>query len=92
MAIASFNIAQLTPEAITLSATDADADALNYSIVSQPMHGALTGTAPNLTYTPALLALGTATLTVSATDSGGTANGGSNTSAPHSFSITVIVG
>jgi hypothetical protein len=43
-----------------------------------------------LTYTPKLLGLGTATVTVRAVDDGGTANGGSATSAPQSCTITVI--
>lgn len=38
---------------ITLTATDSDSDSLSYSIESNPTHGTLTGTAPNLTYTPA---------------------------------------
>ena len=37
---------------ISLSGTDADGDALTYIIVSQPTNGTLSGTAPNLTYTP----------------------------------------
>ena len=37
---------------ITLSASDADGDELAYTIVSQPNYGTLTGTPPNLTYTP----------------------------------------
>jgi hypothetical protein len=41
-----------TAAAITLSATDVDSDSLTYSVVAVPTHGALTGTAPNLTYTP----------------------------------------
>jgi hypothetical protein len=43
-----------------------------------------------LTYTPALLAIGTATVTVIAHDSGGTANGGVDTSPPQTFTITVL--
>ena len=39
--------------AITLSGTDAEGDALTYTIISQPAIGTLTGSAPNLTYTPA---------------------------------------
>jgi hypothetical protein len=39
-------------KAITLSATDVDGGALTYAIVSPPAYGALSGTAPNLTYTP----------------------------------------
>ena len=37
---------------ITLSAADADNDTLVYSEMSAPAHGTLSGTAPNLTYTP----------------------------------------
>jgi hypothetical protein len=36
-----------------LSATDADNDTLTYSVVVGPGHGALSGTPPSLTYTPA---------------------------------------
>jgi hypothetical protein len=42
-----------------------------------------------LTFTPAPNANGTATITVSLSDNGGTANGGSDTSAQQSFTITV---
>ena len=47
--------------------------------------------APNgaLTYTPAPNANGSSTVLVSLSDSGGLANGGANTSAPQSFTITV---
>jgi subtilisin family serine protease len=38
--------------AITLAATDAEGQALTYSMVSQPLHGALSGTPPALSYTP----------------------------------------
>ncbi|MDQ2800000.1 MAG: hypothetical protein M3Y13_10185, partial [Armatimonadota bacterium] len=38
---------------ITLAATDADGDPLTYSVVLNPAHGTLTGTAPSLTYAPA---------------------------------------
>jgi len=41
-----------TPVAITLSASDIDGDGLTYAVVTPPAHGALSGTAPNLTYTP----------------------------------------
>ena len=37
---------------ITLTGSDPDGDPLTYLIVRQPAHGQLTGTAPNLTYTP----------------------------------------
>lgn len=42
-----------TPTAITLTASDADQDPLTYSVLTQPAHGALSGVAPQLTYTPA---------------------------------------
>ena len=47
---------------------------------------AATGT---LTYTPAANANGTATVTVRLQDNGGTANGGQDTSAAQTFTITV---
>lgn len=43
-----------------------------------------------LTFTPAAGAFGTATITLVAQDNGGTANGGVDTSAPQSFTITVL--
>ncbi|HEX8084277.1 MAG TPA: tandem-95 repeat protein [Solirubrobacteraceae bacterium] len=41
-----------TPKAITLTATDPDGDSLTFTITDQPDHGDLTGTPPNLVYTP----------------------------------------
>ena len=38
--------------AVTLSGTDADGDTLSYTVATQPSHGTLSGTAPDLTYTP----------------------------------------
>jgi HD-GYP domain-containing protein (c-di-GMP phosphodiesterase class II) len=43
-----------------------------------------------LTYRPKALALGSATVTVRAVDTGGTANGGVDTSAPVTFTITIV--
>lgn len=37
---------------LTLNASDPDGDALTYTIVTPPAHGKLSGTAPDLTYTP----------------------------------------
>jgi hypothetical protein len=48
----SVTTAEDTAKAITLTATDADGNALSYSIVASPAHGTLSGTAPNVTYTP----------------------------------------
>jgi hypothetical protein len=41
-----------TPVEITLVANDVDGDTLTYEVLSQPANGVLSGTAPNLTYTP----------------------------------------
>ncbi|MGB9594874.1 MAG: Ig-like domain-containing protein, partial [Candidatus Poribacteria bacterium] len=41
-----------TPTQIVLSGRDPDGDPLTYRILIQPTNGTLTGTAPNLTYTP----------------------------------------
>ena len=38
---------------ITLTGSDPDANPLAYALLSQPAHGTLTGTAPNLQYVPA---------------------------------------
>ncbi|MBT3267495.1 tandem-95 repeat protein [Candidatus Poribacteria bacterium] len=40
------------PADIALTGSDVDADALTYSVVTQPTSGTLSGTAPALTYTP----------------------------------------
>ncbi|HEX6184705.1 MAG TPA: Ig-like domain-containing protein [Pyrinomonadaceae bacterium] len=39
--------------AVTLTASDVDGDALTYMLITTPQHGSLTGTVPNLIYTPA---------------------------------------
>jgi hypothetical protein len=49
----SVSTPQDTAGAITLSASDVDGDALTYSITTPPAHGSLSGSVPNLTYTPA---------------------------------------
>jgi hypothetical protein len=41
-----------TTKAILLSATDSDGDTLTYQVVTPPAHGTLSGTPPNVTYTP----------------------------------------
>lgn len=48
----SFSTDEQVPVSITLTATDVDGGVLTYSVVTQPTGGTLTGTAPNLTYTP----------------------------------------
>src|SRR5207302_1826073 len=49
----SVTTAEDTATAITLTGSDVDGDALTYAVATQPAHGTLTGTAPNMTYTPA---------------------------------------
>ena len=41
-----------TPVSFTLNASDADGDTLIYTVLTNPSNGSLSGTAPNLTYTP----------------------------------------
>src|SRR5207249_631404 len=60
--------AEDTAKAIVLTATDADGDALTYSIVAGPLHGALSGVAPNVTYTPATNYNGADSFTFKAND------------------------
>lgn len=41
-----------TPASITLAGSDHDNDPLTYSVITEPAHGRLTGTVPNLNYRP----------------------------------------
>ena len=68
--------------AITLTGSDADGDSLTFAMASGPSNGALSGTAPNLTYTPNPGFSGTDGFTF-------TANDGKEDSAPAAVSITV---
>ncbi len=67
---------------ITLAGTDADGDALTYEIVTSPTHGSLSGTAPNLTYTPTANYFGNDSFSF-------TVNDGTVDSSPAIVSITV---
>jgi hypothetical protein len=67
---------------ITLSATDGEANPLTYTVLSQPTNGTLSGTAPNVTYTPAANYSGPDSFTFKAND-------GLLDSAPATVSITV---
>jgi hypothetical protein len=53
---------------ITLTGSDPDGDQLSFIIASQPAHGALAGTAPNLTYIPALSYAGADSFTFKVSD------------------------
>src|SRR5207249_4252291 len=78
----SVTTAEDTAKAITLSGSDVDGDTLTYAIATQPAHGTLTGTAPNVTYTPALNYNGPDSFTF-------TVNDAALTSATATVSITV---
>ena len=58
-----------TAKTITLSGSSCRSDKLTYKVAVKPVHGTLTGTAPNLTYTPEKGFLGMDRFTFTATDS-----------------------
>ena len=68
--------------AVTLSGSDPDGDAITAAVATGPGHGTLSGTAPNLTYTPDAGYSGTDSFTYTVSD-------GSLTSAPATVAITV---
>jgi autotransporter-associated beta strand protein len=78
----SVSTAEDTAKPITLSATDANGNPLTYAIVTKPAHGTLSGTAPNVTYTPVLHYSGADSFTFKAND-------GTLDSASATVSITV---
>ena len=78
----SATTAEDTAKSITLSATDLDGNPLTYTIVAYPTYGSLSGTPPNVTYTPALNHNGAASFTFKAND-------GKVDSATATVSITV---
>ncbi|WP_372846874.1 Ig-like domain-containing protein [Pontiella sp.] len=71
-----------TPVAIVLSGSDVEAGSLTYSVVTQPANGSLSGTEPNLTYTPTSGFAGTDSFTY-------TVNDGENDSAEATVTISV---
>ncbi len=87
-----------TPVVLPLSATDEDLDPLTYHIVTDPAHGTLSGTYPDMVYTPALNFNGTDTLTYKANDGRSDSNTETVTitidpinDAPESFADTFAV-
>jgi hypothetical protein len=48
----SLSTTEDTPLSLTLGATDLEGDALTFVVVTSPVHGSLSGTAPNLVFTP----------------------------------------
>ena len=81
----SVTLIQNTPQAITLSGSGATQTPLAHSIVTQPAHGKLAGTAPNLTYTPAANFSGSDSFTF-------LVNNGTKKSAPATVSLDILVG
>ena len=71
-----------TSTAVTLTGSDPDGDPLAFSVVGGPANGTLSGTAPNLTYTPDLHFNGSDSFTF-------VANDGSQDSATATVSLTV---
>jgi hypothetical protein len=71
-----------TPVRVTLGATDDNGAALTYTVENGPAHGTLSGTAPDLTYTPARDYHGADSFTFRASD-------GENASNLAAVSITV---
>ena len=53
---------------VTLSASDCDGDPLTYAILSQPQHGTLSGSLPNMQYSPDEHFVGTDSFTFKAND------------------------
>jgi uncharacterized repeat protein (TIGR02543 family) len=78
----SVTTAEGTAKAITLTGSDVDGDILTYAIVTNPSHGSLSGTAPNVTYTPAAYYSGADSFTFKVND-------GKVDSLPATVSITV---
>ena len=67
---------------LVLTATDADNESLTFAIVSQPTHGILSGTPPNLSYRPSTNYHGADSFSFKAND-------GTVDSAPATVSITI---
>ena len=64
----SISTSEDTAANIVLTASDANGDSLAYAVVSNPSNGILTGTAPNLVYTPSANYNGSDSFTFKAND------------------------
>ena len=79
-----------------VTAGPADESSQNVTFTVSSTNGGLFAVQPaiasdgTLTFTPTLLALGSSTVTVRARDDGGSSGGGSDTSAPQTFTITIL--
>ncbi len=78
----SVTLEEDTFKTITLAGSDIDGDSLTFVIVAQPLKGTLSGTLPNLTYTPNANYNGSDSFTFKAND-------GTVDSAPATIAITV---
>jgi len=72
-----------TPFAITLSGSDVEGSALTYALVAAPTNGTLSGTAPNLIYTPATNYFGADAFSFKVND-------GTNDSAPATVALAIL--
>jgi len=75
-----------TAKVIVLAGSDADGTVIDYTIVSNPAHGVLSGTAPNLTYTPAADYFGSDSFSFSVLDN----EGGISASAVVSITVNSV--
>ena len=71
---ASYSLNEDTSLSIVLGALDIDGDSLTYSIISSPLHGTLSGTYPNITYTPSANYFGSDSFTFLVNDGFGNSN------------------
>ena len=78
----STNVLEDASVGITLTGSDADGDSLSFAVETAPSNGTLSGSAPNLTYTPGTNFFGADSFTFAVND-------GSATSAAATVSITV---
>ncbi|QRN95901.1 cadherin-like domain-containing protein [Archangium violaceum] len=95
----AFTTAEDTAWAVTLSARSHDGSPLTYTVVSNPAHGTLSGTAPDLTYTPAANYNGSDSFTYQASDGTNVSNVAtvaltvtSVPDAPVAQNVTVVAG
>jgi hypothetical protein len=68
---------------VTLTASDPQGNTMTYTVLAQPAHGTLSGTAPNLTYTPSTNFVGNDSFTFKAND-------GTNDSNIATISLTIL--
>jgi hypothetical protein len=73
---------EATPVSVTLTGSDAESNPLTYIVVSGPTKGALSGTSPNLVYTPGANGIGSDSFTFKVND-------GELDSAPATVSIDI---